>query len=240
MYLTIVSGTRNRPGSLRRFVDSVLRLTSVDYELIIADASDVPCNVEQSHRIRVLEERPRLGYALGYNRAFATATGKWVMFLNDDCEVMPGYDSEAVRFMESHPQIGIGALHYSENGGPFHVNSSWNCIYPNFGIISRQLGQQIGWMDPDISFYGSDNAIAFKVLLADKGVADIPDARILHHSVQDAERQANQANRLRDNQTLTRKYMPLRNQWLAAYRRHAVSSHAIPWSHGQMPVASAR
>lgn len=243
--LSLVTGTRNRPQQFQRLLMSIELHTQVEWELVVSDASDV--EMCYPDHIRVIPERPRLGCTKGFNRAFREARGEFVLWLNDDCEVTRGYDTAAIAFMEKHPQIGLGALHYSENGGPFHVNSAWGdrdrpgeAIYANFGIISRELGEKVGFFDEEIQMYGCDNSLTFRILLADKGVADIPDARILHHSVQDAERQANQVNRLRDNQTLTRKYMPLRNQWLAAYRRHAIPTGTTPWAHGQRPVAATR
>lgn len=235
--LSIVTGTRNRPRQLLRLCNSIAAHTVVDWELIIADASDEPLDtLGFPSNVRVLPERPRLGCSRAYNRAFSHARGEWVIWLNDDCEVMPGYDTAAIAFMEAHPQIGLGALHYSENDGPFHVNSAWGCIYPNFGIISRELGNKVGWFDDEcVVMYGCDNTLALRVLLADKGIADIPNARVLHHSEQDAERRENQKNRLADNQRLQAKYMPLRHIWLANFRKHALPSPFVPWPHGARP-----
>ncbi len=238
--LSIVTGTRNRPAGLQRLLESIQRYTDVPWELIIADASDVAISSDGfPSNIRVIPERPRLGMSRGYNAAFAQAVGKFVLWLNDDCEVTPRYASAAVRFMEAHPQIGLGALHYSENGGEFHVNSNWGCTYANFGILPKWLGDNVGYFDGDIEMYGSDNSLCFKVLLSGSGVADIPDSRVLHHSVHDALRVENQQNRLRDNHTLTTRYIPTKPQWLATFNRLKVGG-GIPWSHGVNPNATVR
>ncbi len=231
--LSLITGTYNRPSQCERLIASVLKHTTTPFELIISDASDVPLRVEADERVRLLEERPRVGHCKGYNRAFRAAQGEWLLWLNDDAEVIAGYDVEAIAFMESHPNIGLGALHYSENGGAWHVNSSWNVLYANFGIFRKSLGEQVGYFDEDIHMYGADNSLAFRVLLRGFGIADIPKARILHHSEADAVRAENQKTRLRDNGVLTKKYMPLRAMWTSAFNKHRNACSALAWSHGK-------
>lgn len=229
--LSLVTGAFNRPEAFRRLVDSIVKHTKVGWELVCSDASDVPL-VCDDERVRILPERPRQGHCRGYNRAFREAKGPWLLWLNDDAEVCPGYDTEAIAFMEAHPQIGLGALHYSENGGPFHVNSAYGAIYANFGIFRKVIGEQVGFYDEDIEMYGADNAFALQILLAGYGIADIPSAKILHHSVNDQMRMNNQRNRANDNRTLTKKYMPLRARWLNTYNQHRILTDSTVWAHG--------
>jgi GT2 family glycosyltransferase len=209
---------------------SVLRHTNVPYELIISDASDSPMAPTPSRYmgpagVVVLQEKPRLGFVKGYNQAFRRTTGKWVLWLNDDAEVLPGYASAAVRFMEQHPEIGLGALFYSHNGDAFHVNSHMGVPYANFGILSRELGEQLGWLDTDFTMYGSDNALTYRVLMSGSGIAGIPDARLLHHAENDKARMENEYLRRRDGGTLRRKYGALEKDLQRAY---AKTAHLTP------------
>lgn len=233
--LSLVTGTLGRPEAYRRLVDSIRRHTQSSWELVVADASD-PSYVEQGENIVILPERPRLNHSKGYNRAFRACVGEFILWLNDDAEVCEGYDTEAIQFMSGHPKIGLGALHYSQNGGPFHANSAYGCVYANFGIFRKSVGEQVGYFDEEISMYGADNSLAIRMLMADYGVADIPKARILHHSVDDPIRRENQAGRRHDNKVLTVKYMPYRKQWQSTYEKHIILSGIEPWSHGVQPV----
>lgn len=232
--LSIVTGALDRQESLGRLISSIESRAAVDWELVVSDASAVPY-VSTDKRVRILHEKPRLGCTGGYNRAFRSCLGEWVLWVNDDVEVLSGFDQNAIEFMEAHPEIGLGALHYSEDGGDFHVNSAWGAIYANFGILRRELGEQVGWMDEDLEMYGCDNSLTFRVLLSEKGVADIPDARVIHHSVKDAHRIANQANRWEDNRKLTQTYMPMRRLWLPIYWRYRIDNGIQPWIHGVPP-----
>ena len=236
LQLSLVTGTIDRRDSFYRLLDSVVRCTDVPWEMVVADASS-ECYAANCHpQARVFEERPRLGYVRAYNRCFAECLGEWVLFLNDDAEVTPGYAGSAIRFMQRHTGIGLGALHYCDGpGSEFRVNSAWGTIYANFGIMRRSVGAAVGWFDPDLEMYGSDNSLALRMLMKGYGVADIPEARIIHHSVQDDTRKANQKTRAKDNQTLTRKYMPYRSKWTQTFNNLKVKTGTIPWSHGVRP-----
>ncbi len=237
--LSLIVGTRNRTESFQRLVDSIIRYTSVPWELVVSDASDTPI-VCKDDRVRIIPERPRLGCTKGYNVAFRAAQGEYLIWLNDDAEVCEGYAETAIAFMEKYPRIGLGALHYSEDGGPFRVNSAWGVPYANFGIISKWLGDVVGWFDEDLEMYGCDNSLTIRVLMAGSGVSDIPGAHIIHHSVKDEHRLENQRTRHRDNEKLTNKYMPHREDWVNNYRRLKVNTGTIAWAHGRAPEMASR
>lgn len=232
--LSLVTGKLGRDESFARLVSSIVKHTTSDWELVVSDASPTTF-VSNDPRIRILPEKPRLGHSRGYNKAFRECRGTWCLWLNDDAEVCANYDTEAIRFMEAHPRIGLGALHYCDPGEEFHVNSAFGAIYANFGILRRVDGESIGWLDPEITMYGADNSIAIRMLLSGKGIADIPKARIIHHSVKDQTRVDNQKNRMRDNQILTQKYMSSRAQWQRTFKELEVKTGTVPWSHGVKP-----
>jgi GT2 family glycosyltransferase len=231
--LTIVTGTVDRPDSIGRLIKSVVERTKCDYELLIADASEKP--IQYSHpNVRVIHEWPRQGCVKGYNRAFREATGKWVIWLNDDAEVLENYDQASIEFMETNPRIGLGALYYKDpcvvdaaGNLPFHVNLHVNILYANFGILSRELGNHIGWFPEEIKMYGCDNALAFEVLLAGYGIADIPGARVIHHAVQDSTRAENQKERMKDNLAFYQKYKSKMGQIRQAYEANATKNKFI-------------
>lgn len=210
--LSLITGTRNREADLQRLILSIVRFTPVPWELIISDASDQPIHTPVMQNIIVLPERPRRGCTYGYNAAFNYALGEWCLWLNDDCEVTAGYAENAIAFMESHPDIGLGALYYSDpNHSGWRVNQcSFGMDYANFGIIRREFGDQIGWMDDDLVMYGNDNSLTYRTLLAGKGIARIPNAFIVHHSTKDEARTQNNDQAFREAQAelLKRKYGP--------------------------------
>ncbi len=218
--LSLVTGTMDRPESLKRLVKSIQTHTDVPWELIIADASEKPSLDVMPLNIKVLLERPRKGFTKGYNHAFTHCQGKWVIWLNDDAEVLAGYDVKAIEFMEHHPKIGLGALQYADGDSSlFRVQTHWRMPYANFGIISKDFGDKVGWFDEDFVMYGSDNSLTFRVLMAGKGVSGISGEFIRHHKIQDAHREANQKTRIAEAKKLTDKYFRYHQGMMSNYQR---------------------
>lgn len=219
--VSFVTGTRNRPEPFRRLVESLKAHGGDSWELIVGDAGDEPLSLDDLPKnVIVLPERPRLGMTRGYNLAFAEASGQWVIWLNDDCAIEPACVDNAIRFMEEHPAIGLGALYYRDLLARkwYHVNTCcYGMTYANFGILRRDLGNEIGWFDEAIPMYGSDNSIAYRVLLAGKGIAGIPEARVVHFSEDDDCRRQNNNNREQDAYTLKNKYGPYLAQMRQVY-----------------------
>jgi GT2 family glycosyltransferase len=210
--LSIVTGTRNRLDDLRRLLTSIER-QKVDWQFIVADASDMPVRLDSARGIiRILPERPRLGYTKGYNRALREADGDFVMFVNDDCVLEDECAATAIAYMQDHAQIGLGCIAYREppNQSNYIVNAYMGLPYANFGILRREFGNEIGWFDEDFEMYGSDNSIAFRTLYARKGIASIPGARITHFATDDAHRRDNNNYqvRLKEAEALRAKYEP--------------------------------
>lgn len=204
--LSIVCGTRNRRDSYMRFVNSVIRTASVPTELLIGDASDeayapmlVPADLRNVVRFVPSVETPRVGHVKGYDRLFRMATGKWVCWFNDDCEMVDGWDRIAIDFMESHPEVGIGCIYFRDDTGSglsneYVVQSLYRCVYPNFGVLSREFGDQLGWFDESLFLYGADTAIGFSALEAGKAVVPIPGCKTIHYREQDESRAENYAD----------------------------------------------
>lgn len=213
--LSIVVGTRHRPASFERLVKSIIECHRVSTQLVVSDASDDGkwyANKTISVRgvsVNVVREWPVLGVNAGYNTAFLSAIGEYVVWLNDDCKVTPGWDSAAVTFMRINPGVGVGALAWCDEHVDcdservvvagnvammsglhtcnFRVSTQWGVPYANFGILTRKLGDQVGWFDERLtSNYGCDNSLCCRVMDRGYGVVGIRDSLILHYREDDA------------------------------------------------------
>jgi GT2 family glycosyltransferase len=230
--LSLVTGTYNRPRSLNRLIRSIQENSKVDWELLIADADGKAFPWHQPEKIWVISDgddpdHPTpMGHTKSYNRCFHMCRGKWVIWLNDDAEVEPGYDENAIRFMETHRVIGLGCLYYREqrpNGFTnYHINNYRGMLYANFGILSKNWGDQIGWFDEDFPMYGADNSLAFRTLLAGRGIAGISNARLVHHSEQDEVRQENQHYRSVASKLFQTKYQPQFDLMMHRFKKFAL------------------
>lgn len=218
--LSLITGTLNRKPSFDRLVTSIVERTKVSWELVVADASDEPYPGNYPEQVIFIPERPRRGCVKGYNTAFARARGEWILWLNDDAEVMPGYDTAAISWMSSHPDAGLGCLYYAESCLPYRINFYHEMAYANFGIMKRSFAQSIGFMDEVVTMYGNDNSVAFRTLLAQKGIGSIPMSRIWHHVIMDQYKIDNQRNRRPDATALMNKYGPFLPEMKRVYEKY--------------------
>jgi GT2 family glycosyltransferase len=226
--LSVVIGTVDRPDHLQKFVNSVIQHTDIPYELIILDAGINPVDLNKivipGYPIRVIREPKKLGFAKGYNVGFRAAQGKYVTFLNDDCVVQPHWAVEAVRFMDKTPWCGLGAIYYSNYGDdPYHISEWLGLPYANFGIISKALGDKIGWFDECCYTYGADNSLTFKVLLDGWAIAGIPYSRVIHNPIGDANKISNMDRQPEDARNLLLKYRHRLPEMIEVQRRYPQS-----------------
>lgn len=82
---TVVIPTRDRPRYLREAVESVLRQTHTDFEVVVVDdAGELPVELPSDSRIRVVRHPRRKGPGAARNTGIREARGRFVTFLDDD------------------------------------------------------------------------------------------------------------------------------------------------------------
>lgn len=218
--LSIVLGCLDRPGTFLDLYTSIQKFTQgVDWELVVSDASRItPLDPASFPAARIIKEEPRLGHVKGYNQAFRQARGEYVVWLNDDCLVTEDWAKNALQYMRARSDVGMGALYYCVWGEPYFYNEYWGMPYANFGIIKRELGEQLKWFDEEMYFYGADNSLAFKVFLSGKLVRAIPSARVIHRPYTDIYRRSNESHQPLDASILNNKYQHLADDMLRVHR----------------------
>ena len=92
--VSVIIPTTNRPQLLRRALDSALRQTHSDLEVIIVvDGPNVETlqmlRAEPDKRLKVLHNPAPVGAGAGRNAGAESAQGEWLAFLDDDDEWMP-------------------------------------------------------------------------------------------------------------------------------------------------------
>ena len=90
---------------------SILENTKdVTYEIIIADDVSTDATKELSlyaENLVICRNKTNQGFLRNCNQAAKAARGKYVMFLNNDTQVTPGWLSSLVNLIESNPTIGM-------------------------------------------------------------------------------------------------------------------------------------
>lgn len=97
--ISIILPTCDRPTLVGRAVRSVLEQAGPSFEIILVDANrTTPENVGEAAlapwrddpRVRIMNARGRVNAAAARNVGLAAARGRWVTFLDDDDEYLPG------------------------------------------------------------------------------------------------------------------------------------------------------
>lgn len=198
--LSVVTSTRNRPECVTRLGTSLHFNGKMEW--ILMEASDEPVMFVPG--AQVIRSWPPEGATKSLNIAFRKAQGKYVMLLACDVEPYPDTLDRAVKYMESHPTVGQGALYFRQLSGPgkCHISPWHGWMYANFFIIRREVGDLVGWFEPTCKHYAVDNDLSAKVLDAGWGVVGIPGACLKDHDPKDESYQSNNRQYMGDSQKI--------------------------------------
>ena len=192
---------------------SILKNTAeLAYEVIVVDdnsSTETAHCLAQVGGMRVLTNKPNLGFLRSCSVAAAGARGRFLLFLNNDTEVTSGWLAALLRIFEKRKDAGlVGAkLVYpdgrlQEAGGIIWRDASgvnygkWDHPdRPDYNyvrevdycsgaclLISRAFFNQVGGFDPIYCpAYYEDTDLAFKVRKAGKKVYYQPFSVVVHH-----------------------------------------------------------
>lgn len=111
--ISIVIPVYNREDYLKFAIESVLRQTFNDFELIIWDDGSTDKSVEiasqyakQDKRVKVIAARHQ-GFSISLKAAFSICSGKYVGWIDSDDIIAPTTLVETVKILEDNPEIGL-------------------------------------------------------------------------------------------------------------------------------------
>jgi O-antigen biosynthesis protein len=211
--VSIVVPVYNHLRETRACLESIVRFTSdLSYEVIVVDdcsSDETPASIQRLEGISYLRNERNLGFIGSCNRGAASARGEFLVFLNNDTVVTPGWLSALAGTFGNIPGTGlVGAkLVYpdgrlQEAGGVIWRDASaWNYghsdnpDHPRYNfvretdycsgaciMVPRALFHEMGGFDPHYSpAYYEDVDLAFKVRRAGHKVVFQPGSRVIHH-----------------------------------------------------------
>ena len=111
--VSIISINYNQLGVTCELLASLRQLTYSNYEIIVVDnasptESPTPITA-QFPEVILIRSAHNLGFAGGNNLGVAAAKGKYILFLNNDTEVAPGFLEPLVALFETNPRVGIAS-----------------------------------------------------------------------------------------------------------------------------------
>jgi len=128
--VSILMVTYNCREFIGACLDSIIRNTSwPNYEVIVVDNHSTDGSAEIADqraaadpRIRVIHQRENLGFAGANNLGAGVAKGEYLLFLNPDTLVTPGWIGRLIRHFEAEPPLGAVAAVTNFSGNETKIN----------------------------------------------------------------------------------------------------------------------
>ena len=183
----------------------------IPYELILADdasTDDLKTLSGRTQGMRVIQSSQNLGFLGNCNRAAAQARGDYLLFLNNDAYVQPGWLKSLLEVIQNDPTVGIVGPKFlsldgliSEAGGiVWNDGSAWNygrnaaADRPEYNyrkevdfmsgaclLIRKTLWESLGGFDQRFApAYYEDVDIAFSARQQGFRVVYQPEAEVYH------------------------------------------------------------
>jgi len=121
--VTIVTPSFNQARFLEATIESVLNQDYPRIEYIVLDGGSTDGSVDilrkHADRLATYVSEPDRGQTDAINRGFGMAHGEILAWLNSDDVYYPGAVSEAVAYLQAHPEVGMvhGEAHYLDEAG---------------------------------------------------------------------------------------------------------------------------
>ncbi|RKR06951.1 glycosyl transferase family 2 [Kushneria sinocarnis] len=190
--VTVLMPAYNRADVIPWAIDSVLRQTLDDFELLIVDdaSTDSTASVVEGYtdpRIRLIRQTGNQGPARTRNHGLELARGRYIAILDSDDQAVPSRLARQVAFLEQHPDIGevggwIRAIDATGRRGRLkrmptdsrriRAQMPWRCGIAHTTVMIRtELARQLRY---DEAFELSQDIDLHVRLLASHEIANIP------------------------------------------------------------------
>jgi len=214
--LSVVVCTRDRPGHLRRAVESILASDVADLELLVVDQSDhgetralIEGYSASDDRVRYVRSEGR-GLSVARNLGIALARGTCVAFTDDDCVVTSSWLGRLTEPLRRDPEVALvfGQVRPAarDRGKGFIVGFDPKRYRKLTGraakrrdrgiganmALRRIVVQEVGGFDETLgagAYFASceDGDLAYRVLKAGHSIVHEPAAEVMHWGLRDWE-----------------------------------------------------
>lgn len=120
--LTISIVNWNTKNYLKQCLQSIIeKIVDIAYEIIVVDnnSEDGSVDMVQSNfpEIKLIRNNTNFGFAKASNQAYKISSGKYILLLNPDIEIVNSAVQGMIDFMESNPRVGaLGPKLITSNG----------------------------------------------------------------------------------------------------------------------------
>ncbi|NQE54145.1 Glycosyltransferase AglG, partial [ANME-1 cluster archaeon GoMg3.2] len=210
--VSIITLTFNKVEFTYQYLESILAHTDIPYDLIIVDngsQDETTSLLDRVENVSVIKNNENLGFIKGCNQGASKAKGRYLLFLNNDINVTPGWLSKLVRTIENYPKCGAvgckliwpngklqeagsiiwsdgSALGYGREGDPMQPEYSYlrEVDYCSGAclLVRKDIFQQLGLFDERYSpAYYEDSDLCIGIWGLGYKVLFQPDVVVFHH-----------------------------------------------------------
>lgn len=101
----------NGKENLEECLHSLFAITYSPFEVIVVDNASTDGSVDLIKKefpsVKIVEAKKNLGFAEGNNVGYKKCTGKYILFLNNDCIVTKNFLDKLVLHLKNNPNVGI-------------------------------------------------------------------------------------------------------------------------------------
>ncbi|MBT5338153.1 glycosyltransferase family 2 protein [Candidatus Falkowbacteria bacterium] len=161
--------TWNGARYIESCLKSVLEQTFKDVSLIIIDNGSTDNTLELINEryphLKVIKHKDNLGFAKAHNQAIHWTKSDYVLCLNQDVVLEPGFVQELVEFMDNNPMAGVasGKVYRWQDGEKTkYIDTIGLKIFKNFRVIDMGSGEvDEGQYDLKKQVFGISGALPF-------------------------------------------------------------------------------
>ena len=228
--VSFVVSTFNRRDVLLQTIDRIHRcgLKSEEYEILIVDNASTDGTsdaLRQRHPlIHLLHQEYNAG-PVSKNVAIRAASGRYVVFLDDDSFPLPGAVSRMMRHFDANPRLGAAVFTITLPDGSREC-SAYPDVFIGCGTGFRRTAlEQVGGLPDDFFMQAEEYDLSLRLLAAGYDIKTFDDLHVTHLKSPTA-RASERTTRLdvRNNLVLITRYfprqwvLPFAKDWLRRYR----------------------
>lgn len=109
---TVLICTRDRPEHLEEALNALERSSQEPFPVVVVDHSQarddrLQRRAEAQPHLRIVADEGGYGLSRARNRAWPSITSDWVVLLDDDCRVGPGWTEALTEALRAHPEVEL-------------------------------------------------------------------------------------------------------------------------------------
>jgi len=197
--ISIIILTRNNRKMVDECITSVMKHTTVPYEIIVTDNGSTDGTIEllrsKYPSVKVIRNKANLGFTVPNNKGLKIASGRYAVILNDDTYLTEDAFAKVAAYMDAHGDVGIcgprllnpdGTVQYQGSVLERRKWSSSSPIEVPFVIgacmfIRMSAIGDFGMFDENLFFYNDDLDICLRARKAGWKVVYAPVSSVYHY-----------------------------------------------------------